>query len=88
MEQWEIDLRQKLDKEVEHGCYQIGNDKWVYATGKLGYINYLVEAERLKRGIESRLGLEHQIDSCFAINSINSIVDFEDIISQIYNNGK
>ena len=46
MEQWEIDLRARLDKEVPHGAYQIGTGSFVVWTGKLGYINYLVEPQR------------------------------------------
>lgn len=46
MEQWEIDLRARLDKEVPDGAYQIGSGKWIVWTGKLGYINYLVELRR------------------------------------------
>ena len=46
MEQWEIDLRAKLGEEIKDGGYQIGSGKWIVWTGKLGYINYLVEVQR------------------------------------------
>lgn len=48
MEQWEIDLRAKLEKEVSDGIYNIGNkDTGACLTGKDGYINFLVELQRL-----------------------------------------
>lgn len=46
MEQWEIDLRNKLSKEVSDGLFNIGTDT-PCLTGKEGYINFLVEIERL-----------------------------------------
>lgn len=49
MEQWEIDLRTKLDEEIAHGTYKIGGEKLCALTGKAGYINYLVELERYIR---------------------------------------
>jgi len=49
MEQWEIDLRARLNKDIPDGAYQIGSGKWVAWTGKLGYITYLVEIERTLR---------------------------------------
>jgi len=60
METWEKELRERLDKEVLDGPYQIGAGKWVAWTGKLGYINYLVELNRLVK--ENRADLEKQIE--------------------------
>lgn len=52
MELWEIDLRAKLDAELDEGFYQIGDgitSKWVAWTGKQGYINYKVEKQKIWR---------------------------------------
>lgn len=59
MEQWEIDLRAKLEAEIPHGAYNISSNGWVMWTGKGGYINYLVEQERLIRPLR---GLEPLIN--------------------------
>lgn len=45
MEQWEKDLREKLDKEIPHGFYELGGG----ITGKGGYIEFQVELYRLVR---------------------------------------
>ena len=58
MEQWEIDLRAKLDIQLRSGTYTFGGQKegdMVFATGKGGAINYFVLEERLKR---ESMGLE------------------------------
>lgn len=48
-------LRIKLDIEIPNGCYTISNliesddlnfRQWFLATGKFGYIDYLVELEK------------------------------------------
>ena len=46
MEDWEKDLRERLDKEVSEDIYKIGSPPMIALTGKGGYINYLVEVER------------------------------------------
>lgn len=54
MEKWEIDLREKLEKEVPEGAYNIGSG-WKLWTGKKGFINFLVGLEfdiRLMGAIE------------------------------------
>ena len=46
MEQWEVDLRARLEKEIPEGSYQLGCDKdcpldhkhWFILSGKGGYI--------------------------------------------------
>jgi hypothetical protein len=43
MEQWEIEAREKLDKEVPNGLYNIGSDKQVCYTGRQGYIEFQIE---------------------------------------------
>jgi hypothetical protein len=48
MEQWEIDLRKKLEDELPHGSYHIPGPPDVF-TGKGGYIEFLVEFEREAR---------------------------------------
>jgi hypothetical protein len=65
MEQWEIDLREKLEKELPDGAYYIGSSKMCAYTGKQGYIHYRVELVRLSKNppeIDLR-GLEAQINS-------------------------
>jgi hypothetical protein len=51
MEQWEIDLRDELDKEIPKGIYNIGSEGTVVYTGKLGVINYIVMLEKEIRGL-------------------------------------
>jgi hypothetical protein len=58
MEEWERELRERLDTEVSDGPYQIGAGAWVVWTGKLGYINYLVELNK-----ENRADLEQQVEN-------------------------
>jgi len=54
MEHWEIDLRAKLEKEYEDGCYHFDNGNgFVFATGKGGAINVAVSWEKVKRGLLS-----------------------------------
>lgn len=59
MEQWEIDLRAKLEKELPEGIYELSNDAgFVALTGKQGKINYEVEfmrEVRKYRGYESEI---------------------------------
>jgi hypothetical protein len=61
MEEWERELRERLDKEVLDGPYQIGAGAWVVWTGKLGYINYLVELHREVKA--NRTDLEQQVEN-------------------------
>lgn len=42
MEQWEIDLRKKLEEELPNGIYNIGTKDFVCHTGKQGKINFEV----------------------------------------------
>lgn len=64
MEQWEIDLRSKLEQEVEDGYYTIKTDKFAFATGKGGYINYHVAFEKVLRNYTINMGegIESQIN--------------------------
>jgi len=62
MEQWEIDYREKLEKEIPHGYYEIGNDDFVALTGKYGYINYLVEFRRRVMGLETFIPKDKVLD--------------------------
>lgn len=54
MERWEIDYRTELEATIPYGFYLLddGTNGWVMGTGKLGYINYLVEIRRKEYGIE------------------------------------
>jgi len=45
-EQWEIDLREKLDKELEDCPYEIEADGMIIVTGKSGYINFKVGLQK------------------------------------------
>jgi hypothetical protein len=49
MEQWEIDLRDKLDKELENKMYEIREGEFVVFTGKQGKIEFEVSLERVFR---------------------------------------
>mgnify|MGYP001018962523 CR=1 FL=1 len=46
MEQWEKELREKLEKSIPEGGYNIGTGNLVCWTGKGGYINFRVELAR------------------------------------------
>ena len=45
MEDWEKELREKLDKEIPDGLYEIGEpgDRFFMITGKGGKINFEVD---------------------------------------------
>lgn len=58
MEQWEIDLRAKLETELELGMYNISYGNWVLYTGKDGKINCLIAEEKWRRELMS---IEEQI---------------------------
>lgn len=45
-EEWEKKRREELDKELEHGSYEIGIKPDVFYTGKGGYINYIILLEK------------------------------------------
>ena len=49
MEDWEKELRAKLNEELEDKLYQVGEGEWVAFTGKQGYIDCEVEIERTFR---------------------------------------
>jgi hypothetical protein len=42
MEQWEVDLRKKLNAELKEGAYDISNLDFKCVTGKQGYIEFEV----------------------------------------------
>lgn len=78
MEQWEIDLRAKLDIQLRSGTYTFGGKKEgdvVFATGKDGAINYFVAVERLKR---KSMGLEPLIKEFDGSQYKNSGIATED----------
>jgi len=47
MEQWEKDLRERLNKEIPDGNYEIKEGKVYAITGKNGYIEFQVELYKL-----------------------------------------
>ena len=51
MEDWEIELRDKLDKELESKLYEIREGEFVVFTGKQGKIDLEVGIERTLREI-------------------------------------
>ena len=86
METWERELRERLNVEITDGIYQVGTGKWVAWTGKHGYINYLVELNRLVK--ENRASLEkrtedgkadyHVLDSKKLEEFMNSLIKKDD----------
>jgi hypothetical protein len=63
MEQWEIDLRSKLDKELPDGCYMISEGNFVVATGKGGKIEYEVALVKAANNyIETGEGIQREIE--------------------------
>lgn len=82
MEEWEIKLREKLEKEIPHGSYKIGLDPIVVYTGKGGYIDYLVAFERLGRKMEEEFispgnGIMDQIVGCTSYKKDFTIEDYK-----------
>ena len=51
MEDWEIELRDKLDKELESKLYEIREGDFTVFTGKQGKIDLEVEIERTLREV-------------------------------------
>lgn len=51
MEDWEVELRERLGKEIKDGLHQIKEGEFVVYTGKQGYIDFEVELERTFRQI-------------------------------------
>lgn len=50
MEDWEIELRRKLESELPDGFYNVfGTDDPIIGTSKQGYINYMVAIEQRLR---------------------------------------
>ena len=58
MEQWEIDLRSQLNKELEDGTYRING----LCTGKGGYIEFLISVEKQLRECDKGKGVKQQIE--------------------------
>lgn len=46
MEDWEKELRERLDKEIPHGIYKIGAGRMTAWTGKAGRIEYEVALQK------------------------------------------
>lgn len=65
MEQWEIDLRSKLEKNIKPGLYDISSPGMNVQTGKGGYIEYMVAIHRAmkKWTIELKEELDNTPDS-------------------------
>lgn len=64
-EQWEVDLRAKLELELEDGYYRFGGEKegdLVFSTGKQGAIEFYISFERSIRSIS--YGVEPIIKEC------------------------
>lgn len=53
MESWERELRDKLEKELPEGSYQIGSGKMIAWTGKGGKINFEVALHRHAKSLTS-----------------------------------
>ena len=49
MEDWEVELRARLNEELEDKMYQVGEGDWIAFTGKQGYIEVEVEVEKTLR---------------------------------------
>lgn len=46
MEDWEKELREKLDKELIDGCYDTSTNEFIYKTGKGGAIDFYVALQK------------------------------------------
>lgn len=84
MEQWEIDLRAKLEAELPDACYEIGGGDLIAYTGKQGKINYEVE---LYRSAMEFKGLEDMIDKPsfgeYATDVAPTIEDFKTFMNEL-----
>lgn len=46
MSKWEKELRERLEKEIPDGAYDISSPGFTCWTGRLGYIDFLVALEK------------------------------------------
>jgi len=83
MEKWESDLRARLDVEIKDGAYQIGSGKWIAWTGKLGYINYLVELQRTLNDNRTVVMKGITEDNCLSYHMI-SIDKLKEIFKDLF----
>jgi len=67
MEQWEIDLRERLNRTLPHGSYKIGDNCF---TGKGGYIEFEVA---MKKKVKEMFGFE--IDELKSQAIVNKKID-------------
>lgn len=63
MEQWEIDLRTKLEKELPDGQYQIGGGAYIMWTGKQGKIESEVALHKELQKLKPQSGYSFDIES-------------------------
>jgi len=65
MEQWEIDLRAKLEKELPEGFYQIGpfgENGFIVHTGKKGKIEFDVQFAKEANNFTYTGGIREQME--------------------------
>lgn len=84
MEQWEIDLRAKLEAELPEGAYEISGNKDIMLTGKQGRIEYEVALHKAAMQFK---GVEDMIDKPsfgeYAINTEPTIEDFKNMVNEL-----
>ncbi len=91
MEQWEIDLRRKLEEELPEGMYNIGAGSFVAYTGKGGKINAEVEFHRLVRSGKYEVGLTNKIareQTKDVYGTSFTLKDLREAMKNFYNNSK
>ena len=82
MEQWEIDMRAKLEEEIPHGAHNIGFGDWVVITGKGGKINSIIEIERQLRGHK---GISEQVKQNYFPTNEVTIKDLKEMMKFLEN---
>ncbi len=90
MEQWEKELREKLEAELPDGMYRIGMPPMVAITGKQGKINFEVMLMKVQKQVECQSefyetrkpnpGVLNQIDN-LEPNDSNNCATSDDIVS-------
>lgn len=86
MEKWEIELREKLEKELPDGYYECGTSPWIFGTGKGGKINFEVNLRKEHKrwtytkidDIEQSRGIQSQIEQSSNTKLYNELTE-EDI---------
>ena len=78
METWEKEYREQLEKEIPHRCYYIGD---TFATGKYGYIEFLVAVKKNTMGAEGAIrNAESGVNTNVGTPTLKDFTDFIEVL--------